>query len=76
MQNNVNLMFKLKVLWRTQSLSHEIQIKNHSFKYNSLLEQTYNLIGKAQILEKNAKSLDNYRRKIIFSQVPFWTPSP
>ena len=26
MQNNVNLMFKLKVLWRTQSLSHDIQI--------------------------------------------------
>ena len=42
-----DLMFKLKVLWRTRSLSHEIQIKNHSFKYNSLLEQTYNLIGKA-----------------------------
>ena len=76
MQNNVELMFKLKVLCRTQSLSHEIQIKNHSFKYNSLLEQTYNLIGKAQILGKNAKSVDNYRRKIIFSQVPFWTPSP
>ena len=51
-QNNVNLMFKLKVLWRTQSLSHDIQIKNHSFNYNSWLEQTYNLIGKTQILEK------------------------
>ena len=45
-------MFKLKVLWRTQSLSHDSQIKNHSFNYNSWLEQTYNLIGKTQILEK------------------------
>ena len=52
MQNNVNLMFKLKVLWRTQSRSHDIQIKNHSFNYNSWLEQTYDLIGKTQILEK------------------------
>ena len=43
MQNNVELMFKLKVLWRTQTFSHEIHIKNHSLKYISRLEQTNNL---------------------------------
>ena len=42
MQNTVELMLKLKVLWRTQTFSHEI----HSLKYISRLEQTNNLISK------------------------------
>ena len=46
MQNKVELMFNLKVLWRTQTFSHEIHIKNHSLKYISRLEQTNNLISK------------------------------
>ena len=46
MQNTVELMLKLKVLWRTQTFSHEIHIKNHSLKYISRLEQTNNLISK------------------------------
>ena len=47
MQNNVELKFKLKVLWRTQTFSpHEIHIKNHPFKQISWLEQTNKLVGK------------------------------
>ena len=46
MQNKVKLMFNLKVLWRTQTFSHEIHIKNHSLKYISRLEQINNLISK------------------------------
>ena len=46
MQNTVELMLKLKVLWKTQTFSHEIHIKNHSLKYISRLEQTNNLISK------------------------------
>ena len=46
MQNTVELMLKLKVLWRTQTFSHEIHMKNHSLKYISRLEQTNNLISK------------------------------
>ena len=46
MQNTVELMLKLQVLWRTQTFSHEIHIKNHSLKYISRLEQTNNWISK------------------------------
>ena len=64
MQNNV----ELKVLWRTQTFSHEIDIKSHSLKCISRLEQTNNLISKLIKLRywKNTNSLDHYKRKIQY----------
>ena len=47
--------FNVQIEGFMEILSHDIQIKNHSLNYNSWLKQTYNLIGKARILEKNCR---------------------
>ena len=58
LQNNVESRFKLKVLWRTQTFSHEIHIRNLLLKYSSWLEQTNNLIGK---LNRYLKKYQTFR---------------